>query len=178
MVVQIYKKRRKCALRNLKIRAPLPPTGEKTHGHRREEKKNETREKKRGRNRRNKGVFVDFFPVFRFFFPSVSPLVGTNAMSMGKDEQFFSLILNLLQRKTNVFWSGNEKDRATFFGSSKHCLYIRAVDVPSPRRFHKPLGGDDERPAPRLLLTRQIGVRTPAGRPQDPMGWLELRPFF
>lgn len=39
-------------------------------------------------------------------------------------------------------------------------------------------GSDDERPAPRLLLTRQIGVRTPTGRPQDPMGWLELRPFF
>lgn len=73
---------------------------------------------------------------------------------------------------------GNGKDRATFFGSSKHCLYIRAVDVPSPRRFHKPLGGDDERPAPRLLLTRQIDMRTPTGRPQDPMGWLELRPFF
>lgn len=94
MVVQIYKKRRKCALRNLKIRAPLPPTAEKTHEHGRDEKKNETREKKRGRNRRNKGVFVDFFPVFRFFFPSFSPLVGTNAMSMGKNEQFFSLILN------------------------------------------------------------------------------------
>lgn len=99
-------------------------------------------------------------------------------MPMGKNEQFFSLILNLLQRKTNNLWGGSEKDRATFFGSSKHCLYIRAVDVPSPRRFHKPLGGDDERPAPRLLLTRQIDVRTPAGRPQDPMGWLELRPFF
>lgn len=94
MVVQIYKKRRKCALWNLKIRAPLPPTAEKTHGHRRGEKKNETREEKRGRNRRNKGVFVDFFPVFRFFFPSFSPLVGKNAMSMGKNEQFFSLILN------------------------------------------------------------------------------------
>ena len=39
-------------------------------------------------------------------------------------------------------------------------------------------GSDDERPAPRLLLTRQIGVRTPTGRPQNPMGWLELRPFF
>ena len=39
-------------------------------------------------------------------------------------------------------------------------------------------GSDDERPAPRLLLTRQIDVRTPTGRPQDPMGWLELRPFF
>jgi hypothetical protein len=39
-------------------------------------------------------------------------------------------------------------------------------------------GSDDERPAPRLLLTRQIDMRTPAGRPQDPMGWLELRPFF
>lgn len=178
MVVQIYKKRRKCALWNLKIRAPLPPTAEKTHGHGRDEKKNETREKKRGRNRRNKGVFVDFFPVFRFFFPSFSPLVGTDAMSMGKNEHFFSLILNLLRRKTNNLWGGCEKDRATFFGSSKHCLYIRAVDVPSPRRFHKPLGGDDERPAPRLLLTRQIDVRTPTGRPQDPMGWLELRPFF
>lgn len=99
-------------------------------------------------------------------------------MSMGKNEHFFSLILNLLRRKTNNLWGGCEKDRATFFGSSKHCLYIRAVDVPSPRRFHKPLGGDDERPAPRLLLTRQIDVRTPTGRPQDPMGWLELRPFF
>ena len=99
-------------------------------------------------------------------------------MSMGKNEQFFSLILNIVRRKTNVFWSGSEKDRATFFGSSKHCLYIRAVDVPSPRRFHQPLGGDDERPAPRLLLTRQIDMRTPTGRQQDPMGWLELRPFF
>jgi hypothetical protein len=88
MVVQIYKKRRKCALRNLKIRAPLPPTAQKTHGHGRGEKKNETREKKRGRNWRNKGVFVDFFPVFRFFFPSFSPLVGTNAMSMGKTNNF------------------------------------------------------------------------------------------
>ena len=33
--------------------------------------------------------------------------------------------------------------------------------------------------APHLdCSSRQIGVRTPAGRPQDPMGWLELRPFF
>lgn len=99
-------------------------------------------------------------------------------MQMGKNEKQTVLIFNLFQRRTNIFWSRSEKDRATFFGSSKHCLYIRAVDVPSPRRFHKPLGGDDERPAPRLLLTRQIGVRTPTGRPQDPMGWLELRPFF
>ena len=29
-----------------------------------------------------------------------------------------------------------------------------------------------------FALTRQIDMRTPAGRPQDPMGWLELRPFF
>ena len=57
-------------------------------------------------------------------------------------------------------------------------VYSRCGCPSSPRRFHKPLGGDDERPAPRLLLTRQIDVRTPAGRPQDPMGWLELRPFF
>ena len=99
-------------------------------------------------------------------------------MQMGKNEKYTSLIFNPFQRRTNIFWSGSEKDRATFFGSSKHCLYIRAVDVPSPRRFHKPKGSDDKRPAPRLLLTRQIGVRTPAGRPQDPMGWLELRPFF
>lgn len=99
-------------------------------------------------------------------------------MQMGKNEKYIVLIFNPFQRRTNIFWSGSEKDRATFFGSSKHCLYIRAVDVPSPHRFHKPKGGDDERPAPRLSLTRQIGVRTPAGRPQDPMGWLELRPFF
>lgn len=178
MVVQIYKKRRKCALRNLKIRAPLPPTAEKTHRHRRGEKKNETREEKRGRNRRNKGVFVDFFPVFRFFFPSFSPHVGENAMQMGKNEKYTILIFKPFQRRTNIFWSGSEKDRATFFGSSKHCLYIRAVDVPSPHRFRKPKGGDDERPARLFLLTRQIGVRTPARRPQDPMGWLELRPFF
>lgn len=99
-------------------------------------------------------------------------------MQMGKNEKYTILIFNPFQRRTNIFWSGSEKDRATFFGSSKHCLYIRAVDVPSPHRFRKPKDGDDERPAPRLSLTRQIGVRTPAGRPQDPMGWLELRPFF
>ena len=99
-------------------------------------------------------------------------------MQMGKNEKYTALIFKPFQRRTNIFWSGSEKDRATFFGSSKHCLYIRAVDVPSPHRFHKPKGGDGERPARLFLLTRQIGVRTPAGRPQDPMGWLELRPFF
>lgn len=67
-------------------------------------------------------------------------------MQMEKNEKYTILIFNPFQRRTNIFWSGSEKDRATFFGSSKHCLYIRAVDVPSPRRCHTPKDGDDEAP--------------------------------
>lgn len=98
-------------------------------------------------------------------------------MQMGKNEKYTILILNPFQRRTNIFWSGSEKDRATFFGSSKHCLYIRAVDVPSPHRFHKPKGGDDE--APHLDFSSLVKSHAPpTGCPQNPMGWLELRPFF
>ena len=69
MVVQIYKKRRKCALRNLKIRAPLPPTAEKTHGHRRGEKKKRDAGEKTGKKPAKQGRFRRFLPRFSFFLP-------------------------------------------------------------------------------------------------------------
>lgn len=88
-------------------------------------------------------------------------------MQMEKNEKYTILIFKPFQRRTNIFWNGSEKDRATFFGSSKHCLYIRAVDVPSPHRFHKPKGGDDERPrtsiAPHSADRRAHPGRTPTG---------------
>ena len=50
-------------------------------------------------------------------------------------------------------------------------MSLRRIVFTSPRTL-------TTKPRTSILLTRQIGVRTPAGRPQDPMGWLELRPFF
>lgn len=136
------------------------------------------RGRKTGKKPAKQGRIRRFLPRFSFSPSFFLPSLRDKRNVGGTNDKFIYMIFNTFQRKKNVFWSESEKDRATFFGSSKHCLYIRAVDVPSPHRFHKPKGGDDERPARLFLLTRQIGVRTPAGRPQDPMGWLELRPFF
>ena len=74
---------------------------------------------------------------------------------------------------------GRERKRScNFLWKFKTLSVYSRCGCPFAASFHSLKGSDDERPAPRLLLTRQIGVRTPAGRPQDPMGWLELRPFF
>ena len=145
---------------------------------RRGEKKNGDAGQKTGKKPAKQGRIRRFLPRFSFSPSFFLPSLRDKRNVGGTSDKFIYMIFNSFRRKKNVFWSESEKDRATFFGSSKHCLYIRAVDVPSPHRFHKPKDGDDERPARLFLRTRQIGVRTPAGRPQDPMGWLELRPFF
>jgi len=74
---------------------------------------------------------------------------------------------------------GRERKRScNFLWKFKTLSVYSRCGYPFAASFHSLKGSDDERPAPRLLLTRQIDMRTPAGRPQDPMGWLELRPFF
>lgn len=134
---------------------------------------------KTGKKPAKQGRFRRFLPRFSFFLPFFLSSRREERNVDGEERTFFLPDSQLTPTKDEQFMGQKRKRSCNFLWKFKTLsVYSRCGCPSSPRRFHKPLGGDDERPAPRLLLTRQIDVRTPAGRPQDPMGWLELRPFF
>ena len=114
-----------------------------------------------------------------FVFSSLLSLLssGQTQCRWGK-RTFFLPDSQLTPTKGERFLEQERKRSCNFLWKFKTLSVYSRCGCPFAASFSQALGQRRRTPAPRLLLTRQIDMRTPAGRPQDPMGWLELRPFF
>lgn len=137
------------------------------------------RGRKTGKKPAKQGRFRRFLPRFSFFLPFFLSSRRGKRNADGEEREIHYPDFQTISTKDEHFLERERKRSCNFLWKFKTLSVYSRCGCPFPTSLSQnPKDGDDERPAPRLLLTRQIGVRTPAGRPQDPMGWLELRPLF
>lgn len=167
MVVQIYKKRRKCALWNLKIRAPQPPTAEKTHGHRRGEKKKRDAGEKTGKKPAKQGRFRRFLPRFSFFLPFfLSSRRGKRNVD-GEERTSFLPDSQLTPMKGERFLEQERKRSCNFLWKFKTLSVYSRCGCPFAASFSQAQGQRRQTPrasiAPHSADRRAHPGRTPAG---------------
>lgn len=133
---------------------------------------------KTGKKPAKQGRFRRFLPRFSFFLPFFLSSRREKRNVDGEERTIFLPDSQLTPTKEERFLEQERKRSCNFLWKFKTLSVYSRCGCPFAASFSQALGQRRRTPAPRLLLTRQIDMRTPAGRPQDPMGWLELRPFF